>query len=90
VVIGIMGWRWRERGPLQEIPKAGMQGIEIDVFNGNLVVGAIGPVLAAAALGLAHANPVGRPVTSTRKAVAFHEGFQQINGMAVFALPVAT
>jgi hypothetical protein len=45
-------------------------------------------VLAAAALGLAYAPPISSLAAGAGKAVALHKGFQQINGMAIFALPI--
>jgi len=64
-------------------------GDQHQVFAGNLMPGSIGPILAGAAFGLTDAHPVGGPVRGPRKTVALHEGFQQVNGVAIFALPVS-
>src|ERR1039457_494088 len=76
------------RRSLQLLPKAQMQGVKVNVFNGQAVGLARGMVLAAAALGLAYAPPISSLVAGAGKAVALHKGFQQINGMAIFALPI--
>ena len=65
-----------------------MQGIKVDVLDGRLPVLARGRVLARAALGLAHPQPIGSLITGAREAIALNEGFQQINRMRVFALPI--
>ena len=75
-------------GAVQQIAKIGAQRIKVNVFDRDLLVRPIGPVLAGAAFGLANAHPVGGPVTSAGKAIGLHERFQQVNGMAVFVLPV--
>src|SRR5260370_7513520 len=69
--------------------KAWMQGIKINIFDRQSIGPAIGPVLTAAAFGLADALPVGGPVTTAGKAVALDKSFQQIDGVAVFSFPVA-
>ena len=45
-------------------------------------------ILAGSSGRLADVNPVGRPVASALEPVPLHERFQQVNGMAVAALPV--
>jgi hypothetical protein len=45
-------------------------------------------ILAGSSGRLADVNPVGRPVTSALESVPLHEALQQVNGMAVAALPV--
>jgi hypothetical protein len=65
-----------------------VQWTKVNVFDRDLLVLAIGAVLAAATLGLAHAYPVGGPITGALKPVTLDKGFQQINRMAIFALPV--
>lgn len=67
-----------------------MQGIEVNILNGGLVPGAVGSVLPRSAFGLAHAHPVGSPVSGAGKTVALHKGLQQENGMAILDLPIAT
>jgi len=74
---------------LQPLPKAWVQGIKINVLEGQPEGPSVRAVLAAAAFGLANAPPVGGPVASAGKAVLLDEGFQQVEGMAVFALPIA-
>ena len=66
-----------------------MQGIKVNIFDGGLMPGAVGSVLPSPALGLAHTHPVGGLVSGARKTAVFHKGLKQINGMAIFALPVA-
>jgi hypothetical protein len=75
---------------LQVLAESPVQGIKVNVFDGRLVPGAIGPVLPGSALGLAHAHPVGGLVSCALKTVALHKGLQQINGVAVFSLPIVT
>src|SRR6202023_2879837 len=72
----------------QEFPEMGMQGTKVNVFYRDLMVRTIGSVLAAAALGLAYAYPVGRLVRGGGKSVALDKSLQQINGMAILALPL--
>lgn len=67
-----------------------MQGVKVKVFDGNLVPGSVESVLTAAAFGLANAHPVGGSVAGPGETVPLHKAFQQIDGMAVFNLPVAT
>ena len=74
---------------MQPLLKARVQGIKINVFDRQSVGSTIRAVLSAATLGLANAPPVGSPVATAGKAVALDKGFQQINGMAVFTLPIA-
>ena len=45
-------------------------------------------IIASAPGGQAHLHPTGGPVAGARKARRFHEGLQQINGMAVLLLPI--
>jgi hypothetical protein len=87
--VGVSQWAGVERVALQPLLKARVQGIKINVFDRQSVGSAIRAVLSAAALGLANAPPVGSPVATAGKAVALDKGFQQIDGMAVFALPIA-
>jgi hypothetical protein len=75
---------------LQVLAESPMQGVKVNVFDGGLVPGAVGPVLPGSTFGLAHAHPVGGLVSRARKALALHKGLQQINGMAVFSLPILT
>jgi len=44
--------------------------------------------LPAPALGLSDPHPVGGPITGAPEAGAADEGFQQLDGMAVLALPI--
>src|SRR6516164_3911984 len=67
-----------------------MQGIEVDVFDRNLMPASLGAVLAGAAFSLPDALPVGGSVTGCGKTLPLHKGFQQIDGVTVFGLPVAT
>src|ERR1039457_5730048 len=87
---GLRGCLWEESNgrSLQLLPKAQMQGVKVNVFYGQAIGLARGMVLAAAALGLAYAPPISSLVAGAGKAVALHKGFQQINGMAIFALPI--
>src|ERR1035441_5047673 len=87
--VGIGPWAGVEGVALQPLLKARVQGIEINVFDGQPVGPAIRAVLPAAAFGLADAPPVGGLVATAGKTVALDKGFQQIDGMAVFALPIA-
>ncbi len=57
----------------------------MNIFNGHFK--AEMPI-AAAPPGLTYQYPVGSLITDALEAVPFHEGFQQINGMAVFLHPV--
>jgi hypothetical protein len=75
---------------LQPLAKLWMQGIEIHVFNGNLLPAPLGAVLTGAALGLPDALPVGGSVAGCAKTLPLHKGLQQIDGMTVFGLPVPT
>lgn len=45
-------------------------------------------VLAAAALGLTHAGPIGRPINRALETVHFNEAFQDVEIVPVFVLPV--
>jgi len=65
-----------------------VQGVKVNVFDGGLVPGAVGPILPRSALGLAHACPIGGLVSGAPKAVALHKGFQQIKAMAILGPPV--
>lgn len=71
------------------LAKTPMQRIEINILNGRLVPGSVGPVLPSPALGLPHACPVGGPVSGARKTVALDKALQQINAVAIFGLPIA-
>ena len=51
---------------------------------------AIGRVLPGAPFGLADGQPVGGLIRGTRKTIPLDEDFEQINGVAVFGLPIAT
>ena len=57
---GLAGGR-EEGGARQLWPKAPLQGVKVNVFNGPAVSLAPGMVLAAAALGLAAVPPIGDP-----------------------------
>jgi len=48
----------------------------------------LGPVLTGAAFSLPDALPVGGSVTGCGKTLPLHKGFQQIDGVTVFGLPV--
>ncbi len=65
-----------------------MQGIKINVLDRGLMPGAVGAVLASASLGLADPYPIGGSISSAGKTVALHKALQQINGMAIFGLPI--
>lgn len=65
-----------------------MQGIQVNVFDGQLGARTVGPILTAAALGPTDPHPVGRLITRAGEAVGLHERFQQINRMAVLARPI--
>ena len=65
-----------------------MQGTKINVFDRGLMPGAVGAVLASSSLGLADPYPIGGSVSSGSKTVALHKALQQINGMAIFGLPI--
>ena len=60
---GLRGWlgEGRNGGARQLWPKAPLQGVKVNVFNGPAVSLAPGMVLAAAALGLAAVPPIGDP-----------------------------
>jgi len=73
---------------LQVLAESPVQGVKVNVFDGGLVPGAVGPILPRSALGLAHACPIGGLVSGAPKAVALHKGFQQIKAMAILGLPV--
>jgi len=64
----------REVQPLTGLGEA----IKINVLDGQPAGPAIRAVLAAAALGLANAPPVGRRVTTAGKTVALDKGFQPV------------
>ena len=87
---GLRGWlgEGRNGGARQLWPKAPLQGVKVNVFNGPAVSLAPGMVLAAAALGLADVPPISRLVAGAGQAVALPKGFPQINGIAIFALPI--
>src|SRR6266516_7517562 len=72
------------------LAKTPMQGIKVNVLDGGLMPGSVGPVLPGPALGLTYAHPVGGTVSGARKTVALHKSLQQVNGMAVFGLPITT
>jgi len=65
-----------------------MQGVKVNVLEGSLLVLALHGVLPGTALGLSHPQPVGGLIRGAGEVIALDEGFEQINGMAVFALPV--
>lgn len=73
---------------MQQLSKARVQGIKVNVFDGHLIMGAIGLILTTTALGLTHTDPIGCLIGGAREAVALDEAFHQVNGMAVFALPI--
>jgi hypothetical protein len=73
---------------LQVLPEMRVQGIQVNVFHRQPIGAAVRAILAAAAFGLAHALPIGRPVTTAGEAVMLDKGFQQINGVAVLTLPI--
>jgi hypothetical protein len=81
--MGVSGWT------LQVLAKSPMQGVKVNVFDGGLVPISVGPILSGSAFSLAHAHPVGGSVSSARKTITLYKGLQQINGMAVFGLPIA-
>src|SRR5437764_12657407 len=65
-----------------------MQGIKINVLDRGLIPGSVRAVLASSSLGLADPYPIGGSVSSAGKTVALHKALQQINGMAIFGLPI--
>ena len=63
------------------------QRVKVNIFYGYFKRSI--PVVAAASLGLTGTNPVGSLVADALKAVMLHKGFQEIDGMTVFILPVS-
>lgn len=70
----------------QEFSCFGEEGIDIDVLDGDAQ--GVVAVLTATALGLTDADPVGGFVAGAFKAALFHEGFQEVERMSVFGLPI--
>jgi len=70
----------------EQFPKVWGEGIEVDIFDRNRQ-GAVA-VLPAATFCLASADPVGGAVAGALEAGAVHEGFDQVDGMAVLGLPI--
>ena len=70
----------------EEFSQAWGEAVEIDVLDRH-AEGSVA-VLATAALGLAHVNPVGGLVAGAAEAIALDEGLDQIDGMAISSLPV--
>ena len=70
----------------EDIPEVRVQGIEPDLFKRAGL--AVLFLQFAAALSLAHANPVGRLVGGAFKARAFDEGFQQDRPVAIAPGPI--
>ena len=66
----------------------GMQGIK--VYGFWLTVIAIGVALLGTAFGLAHAEPIGRPVAGAFESADIDKGFCQINGVTIGFFPVST
>src|SRR5208283_468574 len=64
------------------------QRIEVDVFNGHLQP--MVTIVPASTAGLAHPQPVGRPVANPGKTLSLDKSLRQARGDVVFALPVRT
>jgi len=60
--------------------------IEVDVFTGHSQATVV--IVAAAALSLSGANPIGGALTTALETISLHKGLQQVNGMAIFGLPI--
>src|ERR1700687_1984283 len=73
--------------PAQAFAETSLQRENINVFDGGGANSRIRS-LATAPLGLTNANPIGGAISGARKTLAFHKSLQQINQMAVFALPI--
>src|SRR5215203_3997155 len=73
---------------LQVLAEASVQRVKVNVFDGGLMAGSVRPVLPGPPFGLAHAHPVGGPVSGARKTVGLHKGLQQTDGMPIFGLPI--
>jgi hypothetical protein len=80
--------RWRGEGFSQALSKSSMQREKVNVLDGGLLALAVRGILAGSAFGLANPHPVGRLVAGPGKASPLHECLQQINGVAVLALPI--
>lgn len=61
--------------------------MEIEIFAGHLERAL--PVVAAAALRLSSANPIGRAITTAAETIPLDKAFQQAKAVAVLGLPVA-
>ena len=70
----------------EDIPEVRVQGIEPDLFQGTGL--AVLLLQFAAALSLAHANPVGRLVGGAFKAGTLDEAFQQNWPVAIAPAPI--
>ena len=81
------GWlRWNMGLSAEDIPEVRVQGIEPDLFERTGL--AVLFLQFAAALSLAHANPVGRLVGGAFKARAFDKGFQKDRPVAIAPAPI--
>ena len=67
-----------------------MQGIKVNVLDGRLHLFAIAGVLPGASFGLANVQPVGGFIAGAGETIPLDKGFEQINGVSVFGLPIAT
>jgi hypothetical protein len=70
----------------EQLPEAGCQGIEVDIFDRHTHGGI--PILATSTRCLPDVPPIGGPITGTLEAATLDKGFYQVEGMAVFVLPI--
>ena len=66
----------------------GQERIHINILDGNVQGGVA--ILAAAALSLTDADPVGGFVAGSLEAITFHECFQEVKRVSVFGLPIGS
>ena len=79
---------FEEMGIPQPRGVSGIQWIEVDVFEGRMKALSIRAILTGAPLSLPRAHPVGGLVASALKTILLNKGFQQVDRVVVFALPV--
>ncbi len=61
-------------GGVERLAEVFVDGIEVDVFDGQLV--AVGAIEFSPPLGLSDVDPVGCPVAGSSEAIAFNERLQ--------------
>lgn len=65
-----------------------MEGEQINILDGDVMALSVRSILARPALGLTNPDPIGGFIAGAGKTIPLYEGLQQINGVAVLALPV--